>query len=114
MLVLESSSNLHYVEVNKKHVSLKSYSLNIRIDSVNQMMRSKEKVKQIGNVNIPNRITDGKILCICSCLSNYIKNRGPYHSLRHTHDIKYFPAASLTQNQKEARTIHLVKEVGEV
>ena len=33
------------LEANKKHVSLKSYSLKIRIDSINQMWRNKEKVK---------------------------------------------------------------------
>ena len=39
-----------------------------------------------------NKITDGKILCVNSCLLNDIKNRipGPYNSLRHTHDRKHF------------------------
>ena len=32
------------LEANKKQVLLKSYSLKIRIDSVNQILRNKEKV----------------------------------------------------------------------
>ena len=32
------------LEVNKNQVSLKSYSLEIRIDSVNQILKNKEKV----------------------------------------------------------------------
>ena len=33
------------LEVNKKHVPQKSYFLEIRIDSVNQILKNKEKVK---------------------------------------------------------------------
>ena len=33
------------LEANKKQVPLKSYSLEIRIDSVNQFLKNKEKVK---------------------------------------------------------------------
>ena len=33
------------LEANKKQVPLKSYSLEIRIDSVNQILKNKEKVK---------------------------------------------------------------------
>ena len=32
------------LEANKKQVPLKSYSLKIRIDSVNQILKNKEKV----------------------------------------------------------------------
>ena len=33
------------LEANKKQVTLRSYSLEIRIDSVNQILKNKEKVK---------------------------------------------------------------------
>ena len=33
------------LEANKKQVPLKSYSLEIRIDSVNQILKNKENVK---------------------------------------------------------------------
>ena len=33
------------LEANKKQVPLKSYSLELRIDSVNQILKNKEKVK---------------------------------------------------------------------
>ena len=33
------------LEANKKQVPLKSYSLEIRIDSVNKILKNKEKVK---------------------------------------------------------------------
>ena len=34
------------LEANKKQVSLKSYSLKIRIDSVNQILKNKEKLRK--------------------------------------------------------------------
>ena len=39
------------LEVNKKQVSLKSYSLKIRINSVNQILKNKEKVTQTPGPN---------------------------------------------------------------
>ena len=35
------------LEVNKKQVPLKSYSLEIRVDSVNQILKNKEKVEHV-------------------------------------------------------------------
>ena len=66
------------LEANKKQVPLKSYSLKIRIDSVNQILKNKEKVAKTCNINKLTRITDQKILCVCvySCLSNN-KKWGP-------------------------------------
>ena len=52
------------------------------------------------------RNTNQKIIYIYSCVSNDIKS--------HTHDRKYFLGLSLTRNQREACTIHLVKKVREI
>ena len=56
------------LEANKKHVSLKSYSLKIGINSVNQIWRNKERVNL--NINILTTITDQKIPCANSYLLN--------------------------------------------
>ena len=45
------------LEANKKQVPLKSYSLKIRIDFVNQILKNKEKVTQTRIINIMTRIT---------------------------------------------------------
>ena len=52
------------LEANKKQVTLKSYSIKIRIDSVNQILRKEEKVTKTCNINILTRITDWKIPCV--------------------------------------------------
>ena len=44
LLTSENTCDL-VLEANKKQVPLKSYSLEIRIDSVNQILKNKEKVK---------------------------------------------------------------------
>ena len=49
------------LEANKKQVPPKSYSLKIRIDYVNQILKNKEKVMQTRNINILTRIIDRKI-----------------------------------------------------
>ena len=46
---------------NKKQVPLKSYSLEIRIDSVNQILKNKEKNKQSSNISMLTRITDCRV-----------------------------------------------------
>ena len=58
------------LEANKKQVSLKGYSLKIRIDPVRQILWNKEKIKQIRNLNILTRITDRKIPCVYTRLSS--------------------------------------------
>ena len=64
------------LEANKSQVPLKSYSLKIRIDFVNQILRNKENVIQTHNINILTRITDSKIPRVYySCLSNNKKSR---------------------------------------
>ena len=72
-------------EANKKQVPLKSYSLEIRIDSVNQILKNKEKVKQTHNISMLTRITDWKILCVHIHVYQITKNwgPGPYNSLNH-------------------------------
>ena len=57
------------LEANKKQVPPKSYSLKIRIDSVNQILKNKEKVMQTRNINILTRIIDRKIPWIYTLVS---------------------------------------------
>ena len=85
------------LEANKKQVSWKSYSLKIRIDSVNQILKNKEKVMQTCDINILTRILDWKIPCVYIPVYHMIKNRGPglYNSLSHADNRKYFSGLSL-------------------
>ena len=59
----EKNLGRRMLEANKKQVSLK-----IRTDSVNQILKNKEKVTKSYNINILTRITDRKILCVYLCL----------------------------------------------
>ena len=97
---------------NKKQVPLKSYDLKIKIDSVNQILKNKEKVTQTSNINILTRITDRKIPCVYIHVYHIIKywEPGPYNSLRHADNRKYFSGLSVTQNRKEAHMFYLVTE----
>ena len=52
------------LEANKKQVPLKSYSLEIGINSVNQILKNKEKVKFTNNLSTLITITDWKIPCV--------------------------------------------------
>ena len=52
------------LEANKKQVPLKSYYLEIRIDSVNQILKNKEKVKQTCNISMLTKIKNRKIPCV--------------------------------------------------
>ena len=60
LFLLKKNLWLWMLKANKEQVSLKSYSLKIRIDSINQIFRNKEKVKKTHNINILTRITDQK------------------------------------------------------
>ena len=51
------------LEANKKQVSLKSYFLKIKIDSIKQILKNKE-VTQTRKINMLTRITDWKIPCV--------------------------------------------------
>ena len=97
------------LEVNKKQVPLKSYSLEIRIDSVNQILKNKEKVKWTRNISTLTRITDQKIPCVYIYVYQIVKNwgPGPYNSLCHVNNRRYFPGLALAQNQILTSSCHL-------
>ena len=65
------------LEANKKQVPLKSYSLEIRINSVNQIFKDKEKVTYTRNISILTTITDQKIQCVYIHVYQIIKIWGP-------------------------------------
>ena len=102
------------LEANKKHIAPKSYSL-IIIDSVNQILK-KEKVTQTRNLNLLTRITDRKIPSVYTHVYHVIKNRGPgpYNSLRHAGNRKYFLGLCLTRNRRKADMLYLAREVGKI
>ena len=60
----EEANKKHMLEANKKQVRLKSYSVEMRTDSINQILKNKEKVTQTRNICILTRITDRKIQCV--------------------------------------------------
>ena len=104
------------LEANKKQVPLKSYSLKIRIDFVNQISKNKEKVTQTRIINIMTRITDRKIPCVYIHVYQMIKNQrpGPYNFLRHADNRKYFSGLSVTRNRGEAHMFYLARELGQI
>ena len=60
------------------------------------------------------RITDQNIPCVHIHVYRITKNwgPGPYNSLRHAENRRYFLGLSLTRNRREAQMFHLVREVG--
>ena len=60
------------------------------------------------------RITDWKILCVYIHVYWITKNwgPGPYNSLHHADNRRYFLGLSLMQNQREAHMFYLAREVG--
>ena len=96
------------LEANKKQVPLKSYSLEIRIDSVNQILKNKEKVKKTRNISMHTRMTDGKIPCVYIHVYRKTKNwgPGPYHSLRHNDNKRYFRV--FLQREVKGKSIWLI------
>ena len=67
-------------------------------------------------MNILTRITEWKIPCVYIHVYQIIKNQGPgpYNSLRHADNRKYFSGRSLTQNRSEAHMIYMAGEVGKI
>ena len=59
-------------------------------------------------------ITDRKVQCVYIHVCQIIRNQGPgpYNSLRHADNRKYFSSLSLMQNQREAHMFYLAREVG--
>ena len=55
-------------------------------------------------------------MCMYSCLSSHRATKnwgtGPYNSLRHADDNRYFSGLSLTWNWREGHKFYLAKEVG--
>ena len=64
------------LEANKIQVPLKNFC-KIRIDSVNQILKNKEKVTETRDINMLTRITDQKIPCLYNHVFQIIKNREP-------------------------------------
>ena len=62
------------------------------------------------------RITDQKILCLYTHVYHIMKNEGPgpYNSLRHVDNRKYFSGLSLKRNRRKAHMFYLAREVGEM
>ena len=58
------------LEAHKKQVPLKSYSLKMRIDYIQSNLEEQRKSYINGNINILTRITDRKVPCVYSYLSN--------------------------------------------
>ena len=89
------------LEANKIQVPLKSFSLKITIDSVNQILKNKEKFTETCDINILTRITDQKIPCLYNHVFQIIKSRGPgpCNYLRQVDNRKYFSGLSLTRNR---------------
>ena len=83
---------LRVFEANKKQTPLRSCSMKIRIDYVNQILKNKEKVVQTLNINILTRITNWKIQSVYIYVYHMMKNQGsgPYNSLHHADNRKYF------------------------
>ena len=101
------------LEANKKQVLLKSYFLERKIDSVNQILKNKEKVKWTRNISMLTRFTDRKIPCVYNHIYWRTKNwgLGPFNSLHHAYNRRYFSGLSLTQIRKEAHIFYLAREV---
>ena len=103
------------LEANKKQVPLKSYSLEIRINSVNQILKNHEKVKWTCNISMLTRITDQKILCVYIHVYQITKNWGPgrYNSLRHA-DNEIFFGSLFNVKLKGCAHVLLGKESGKI
>ena len=67
-------------------------------------------------MNILTRITDQKILFVNIYVYQIIKNQGPgpYNSLHHADNRKYFSGLSLTRNQGQVHMFYLSREVGKI
>ena len=59
------------------------------------------------------RITDRKIPCVYLHIYRITKNGGPgpYNSLRHAHNRRYFSNLLLTRNRRETQMFNLAREV---
>ena len=112
---LSSSKNLwrRLLEANRRQVPLKSYSLRVRIDSVDQISRNKEKAHKpnITSKYWPESQTGRFHVYIH--VYQMIKNwkPGPINCLRHADNRKHFSGLSLTRNRREA---HMARAMGKI
>ena len=92
------------LEANKSKVLRKANSLKIRIDSVNQILKNKEKVRLTRNINILTRITDRKIpwVDVYQIIKNWVQ--GPYNSLCHADNRQYFSDLTLSNVKLKGST----------
>ena len=92
------------LEVNTKHIFLESYSMKIRIYSINQILRNKEKVKYICNVNTLTRIIDRNIPGVYQFLSNNrnSRTRSVYLSMSHWKYKMFFGSLCNTKSKWSA------------
>ena len=96
-----------------KQVPLKTYSLEIRINSVNQVLKNKEKVKQTCNLTMLTRIKDRKILCVYIHVYRIAKIEDLVCIILYdTLIIEDIFQVSLTQNWREVHMFYLAREVG--
>ena len=99
------------VGANKKQAPLKSYSLKVRVDSVNQILKNKQKVTATHNINILTRITDQNIPCVYIHVYQITKNwaPGPYNSVSQADNRKIF---WVSPNAKSKGTAHILLDNG--
>ena len=111
LIYIEKNLWHRVLKANKKQVPLKSYCLESRIDSVNQILKNKEKVIQTRNRNISlrTRIADWKIQCVCIRVYQIIKNwtPGPYKSII---DNRKYVFGSLSNAKSKGSTHVLLGE----
>ena len=78
--------------------------------------RTKKKLHKPVKISILTRITDWKIQCVYIHVYQIIRNwgPGPYNSLCHTDNRKYFLCLSLMRNWREVDMFYLSREVGKI
>ena len=101
------------LEANKQQVSRKSYSLKVKIDSVNQILRSKGKVKPVTYIYWQELQTRRFHASIHVFRIKY-RGPGPSNSLCHTNHRKHFLGLTPAQNRMEAHMFHLAREVEKI
>ena len=85
------------LEANKKQVPLKSYSLELRINSVNQILKNNEKVIWTSNKLHGPELQTRRLGVYVFMSVKWYKNSEPvsYNSLHHAGNRKYFLGLSL-------------------
>ena len=114
MFTLEKNLWSRLLESNKKQIPLKSFCLEIRIDSLSiKSWRTKKKLNKLVT-SILTRITDWKILCVYIIhVYRITKNwgPGPCNSLHHADNRRYFLSLS-SANMKSKGSAHVLHDEG--